>query len=70
MKIVSRLVTCPRTGEVYKENKLVPLAECQKVEAARKANDARTCDDAHHEARMIRRHRDVRPSVQKVGWRS
>lgn len=69
-KIVSKTLRCGTTGQWTTINTLVTVpspaeAQLAKIRAAREAQlDA----EAEIEAGAMKRHRQVRPDVQKLGW--
>lgn len=70
-KIVKKTLRCGTTGEWYTVNTLVTVKsqDQEAIERARAANEARFDAEAAAEANATRRHRAIRPDVQKIGWR-
>lgn len=68
-KIVKKTLRCGTTGEWYTVNTLVTVksADQEAIEAKRRENEERA--DREAEAGATRRHRMLRPDVQKIGWR-
>lgn len=59
------------TNEQYTVGRLVVAKsrDQETIEAIRRANEDRLDAEAETEALAMRRHRQVRPSVQKIGWK-
>lgn len=66
MKIIKVKVKCPKTGEFYYVNKLVPVESASAAISAALA--AKADEEAAAEAAAITKHRALRPSKQKIGF--
>ncbi len=70
-KIVKKTLRCGATGEFYTVSTLVTVINKDEEQIAKRRAAAEALADrqAEVEALAIRRHRAVRPEVQKIGWR-
>jgi len=68
-KVVRERCVDPVTKEVYYQNVRKWMVVDRAVLAAQAALEETTTAEAEKEAFAVRRHREIRPSVQKIGWK-